>query len=49
MQKFVTNIVIRIRDFTSEDVRMSFKYAVLELEELRRPNENDFFTSKSDR
>lgn len=50
MQKFTTNVVIRIRDFESEDVRMSFKYVVLELEELRKPNENDFFGgSRSDR
>lgn len=42
MAKFQTNLIIRERNFVTDDVSLSFKYYIIELEDLKKPTSNDW-------
>ncbi|KAL4479500.1 hypothetical protein ABPG72_011822 [Tetrahymena utriculariae] len=48
MSKFQTNLIIRTRNFVTDDASVAFKYYVVELEDLKKPQSNDWLGSNSD-
>ncbi|KAL4442288.1 hypothetical protein ABPG74_005629 [Tetrahymena malaccensis] len=48
MAKFQTNLIIRTRNFVTDDASMAFKYYIVELEDLKKPQTNDWLGSNSD-
>ncbi|EAS03901.2 transmembrane protein, putative (macronuclear) [Tetrahymena thermophila SB210] len=48
MAKFQTNLIIRTRNFVTDDASVAFKYYIVELEDLKKPQANDWLGSNSD-